>query len=76
MVKIKDKPILIRDPDAIRLAKERARVERRPYAHAAAVTIIEALGDKPESNDRPGGRNWQGEIIKKNSNPNDNGPGQ
>lgn len=73
MVQENNRPILIRDPEAIRLARARAQVERRPYAHAAAVTIIEALGDKPNANDKPGGRNWQGEIIKKNSNPNENG---
>lgn len=72
MVQENNRPILIRDPEAIRLARARAQVERRPYAHAAAVTIIEALGDKPNANNKPGTQNWQEEIITKNSPGNDN----
>ena len=72
----KQTPILVRDPESIRLAKARAQAENRSNANAAATTIIEALSNKPYANNKPGTRNWQGEIITKDSPGNNNGAGQ
>jgi hypothetical protein len=62
------KPVRITDNKALSLIEARAKAESRSNANAAAVTIIEALG-----NNKPGGGNRQGEIIGKNSTPDNKG---
>jgi len=47
-----DKPIRITDVRAVRLAKQRAIAERRSFANAAAVSIIERLGGTENSGDK------------------------
>jgi len=49
---VNSKPILLRDSEAILLAKKRAKAEGRSAANAAAQTVIEHLknkGDQDES---------------------------
>jgi len=45
-MKVNGKEILLRDPQACRLAKIRANEENRTAANSAATTIIESLSDK------------------------------
>jgi len=45
-MKVNEKPVMIRDTRAIKLAKRRAKEEHRSIANAAAVSIIEALDGK------------------------------
>lgn len=62
------KQILLRNTEAVRLANCRSDAEHRgSAANAAAATIIEALSGKPYANNKPGGGNWQEEIVTKNS---------
>jgi hypothetical protein len=51
-VAVKVKKIMINNPEAIRLVRERAKRERRPFAQAAAVTIIERLGGNDDAKSR------------------------
>jgi hypothetical protein len=51
---INEKPIRIVSREAIKLAKLRAQREGRSAANAASVTIIEALGKKPQGGNPPG----------------------
>jgi len=57
-----DKPILLRDRTAIRLAKARARKEHRPIANAVAATMIESLSGKYGSQDTKPGADGQGKT--------------
>ena len=54
MEKLEIKSINIRNPEAIKLIRQRAKAEVRSLANAGAKTIIEALGNnkilKDESN--------------------------
>ncbi len=43
-MEVNDNPVLLRDPKAARLVRERAEKEHRSAANAAAVSIIEYLG--------------------------------
>jgi hypothetical protein len=42
-------PVQVTNREAVALIKERARRERRSFASAASVTIIESLGKKTPS---------------------------
>ncbi|MHC4460914.1 MAG: hypothetical protein ACYS6W_01250 [Planctomycetota bacterium] len=52
-MEVNDNPVLLRDPKAARLVRERAEREHRSAANAAAVSIIEHLG-KPDVTDQRG----------------------
>jgi hypothetical protein len=60
MLTINDKPILLKNVAAVRLAKQRALREGRSAANAASQTIIEAL-DKNNTNN-PGDIQVKSEV--------------
>ncbi len=47
-----DKPIAIREVEACRLVRERAKREDRTFANAACLTIREALGQRYKDTDK------------------------
>jgi hypothetical protein len=69
---MKNSTILMRDPMAVRLAKDRAQKEHRTFANAAAVTIIEALGPSKRKH-TTSNTMMQGEKPIQDSLANDNG---
>lgn len=58
---INNKPVILREPRAIRLVRDRAIREDRSNSNALAKTVLEAL----ENQDSPSGLTMQGKIKTK-----------